>query len=240
MDPLFREYPWNSVYAFSENRVIDGVELEGLEYSSSGKVYDEGSKTYMENRELKIKVVNASSIEDPVLLNLTISEIKKSMERTFSTGTGSSDNPQVNMTVNEATDATITLRLTDARKIENKGVVVGYVTGFTHNGIGETQNNVVDVSMTMGGMLRDQSDISRTASHEFGHVGGLRHPFHGAQETDLNFNIDRSYENNLMNSFGGSSLSPMKDYNPHKSTAGSAVTPQQQETIRNEIQQDTK
>jgi hypothetical protein len=31
MDPLFREYPWNSPYAFSENRVIDGVELEGLE-----------------------------------------------------------------------------------------------------------------------------------------------------------------------------------------------------------------
>ena len=31
VDPLAPEYPWNSVYAFSENRVIDGVELEGLE-----------------------------------------------------------------------------------------------------------------------------------------------------------------------------------------------------------------
>ena len=31
VDPLFREYPWNSPYAFSENRVIDAVELEGLE-----------------------------------------------------------------------------------------------------------------------------------------------------------------------------------------------------------------
>ena len=27
-----QEYPWNSCYAFSENRVIDGVELEGAEY----------------------------------------------------------------------------------------------------------------------------------------------------------------------------------------------------------------
>lgn len=35
VDPLFREYPWNSTYAFSENRVIDGVELEGLEYSTA-------------------------------------------------------------------------------------------------------------------------------------------------------------------------------------------------------------
>ena len=31
-DPLERIYVWNSSYAFSENRVIDGVELEGAEY----------------------------------------------------------------------------------------------------------------------------------------------------------------------------------------------------------------
>ncbi len=31
VDPLAAKYPWNSVYAFSENRVLDGVELEGLE-----------------------------------------------------------------------------------------------------------------------------------------------------------------------------------------------------------------
>lgn len=31
LDPLAPEYPWNSPYAFSENRVIDARELEGLE-----------------------------------------------------------------------------------------------------------------------------------------------------------------------------------------------------------------
>ena len=30
-DPLSAKYPWNSPYVFSENRLIDGVELEGLE-----------------------------------------------------------------------------------------------------------------------------------------------------------------------------------------------------------------
>ncbi len=34
IDPLTKEYPWNSPYAFSENRVIDGIDLEGLEYIS--------------------------------------------------------------------------------------------------------------------------------------------------------------------------------------------------------------
>ena len=39
VDPLAKKYPWNSSYAFSENRVIDGVELEGLEffYTADGK-----------------------------------------------------------------------------------------------------------------------------------------------------------------------------------------------------------
>ena len=31
VDPLSPEYPWNSPYAFSENRLIDAIELEGLE-----------------------------------------------------------------------------------------------------------------------------------------------------------------------------------------------------------------
>ncbi|MGV7108115.1 hypothetical protein ACUSJC_16410, partial [Flavobacterium sp. U410] len=31
-DPLQKSYPWNSSYVFSENRVIDGTELEGKEY----------------------------------------------------------------------------------------------------------------------------------------------------------------------------------------------------------------
>ena len=33
VDPLKNKYVWNSPYAFAENRVIDGIELEGLEYS---------------------------------------------------------------------------------------------------------------------------------------------------------------------------------------------------------------
>jgi RHS repeat-associated protein len=35
IDPLAKKYPHNSPYAFSENRVIDGVELEGLEYKKT-------------------------------------------------------------------------------------------------------------------------------------------------------------------------------------------------------------
>jgi RHS repeat-associated protein len=34
VDPLAAKFPHNSPYAFSENRLIDGIELEGLEYKS--------------------------------------------------------------------------------------------------------------------------------------------------------------------------------------------------------------
>jgi CRISPR/Cas system-associated endonuclease/helicase Cas3 len=34
VDPLTKKYPHNSPYTFSENRVIDGLELEGLEFYS--------------------------------------------------------------------------------------------------------------------------------------------------------------------------------------------------------------
>jgi RHS repeat-associated protein len=37
-DPLSSSYPHNSPYAFAENRVIDGVELEGLEYVNTSRV----------------------------------------------------------------------------------------------------------------------------------------------------------------------------------------------------------
>lgn len=34
VDPLGKKYPHNAPYAFSENRIMDGIELEGLEYLS--------------------------------------------------------------------------------------------------------------------------------------------------------------------------------------------------------------
>ena len=40
VDPLAAKYPHNSTYAFCENRVIDGVELEGLEWKSQHKWSD--------------------------------------------------------------------------------------------------------------------------------------------------------------------------------------------------------
>jgi len=43
IDPLAPKYPWNSTYAFSENRLIDGIELEGLEFTKFNQAEVEAS-----------------------------------------------------------------------------------------------------------------------------------------------------------------------------------------------------
>ena len=53
VDPLAAKFPWNSTYAFAENRVVDGRELEGLEW-------DPNKPPTTTNLEIPIRVVNAS------------------------------------------------------------------------------------------------------------------------------------------------------------------------------------
>ena len=40
VDPLAKDFPWNSPYAFSENRLLDAIELEGLESYQINKKVD--------------------------------------------------------------------------------------------------------------------------------------------------------------------------------------------------------
>ncbi len=56
VDPLEKEYPWNSTYAFSENRPIDGVDLEGKEFLHFTMKMIEG---YAES---KVKNKNSSEV----------------------------------------------------------------------------------------------------------------------------------------------------------------------------------
>ncbi len=56
VDPLAASYPWNSTYAFAENRVIDGIDLEGLEYVSKHH-YADGTTTKTEIYKMTAKEV---------------------------------------------------------------------------------------------------------------------------------------------------------------------------------------
>ena len=60
VDPLFGDYPWNSTYAFAENRVIDGIDLEGKEYSSSV------TTQYFQSKGTKFTLLNTKSVSMPL------------------------------------------------------------------------------------------------------------------------------------------------------------------------------
>ena len=62
IDPLAQEYAYQSPYNFSENRVIDGVELEGLEFVSAKKARLEiGTRGFLAGKVL-IKTQNMSTV----------------------------------------------------------------------------------------------------------------------------------------------------------------------------------
>ena len=78
VDPLAGRYPYNSPYAFSQNRVIDGVELEGLEMETAGKIMEDiwreafgpiAHETKATAVEIKRKLIN--SVKDAYPPNKT-------------------------------------------------------------------------------------------------------------------------------------------------------------------------
>jgi hypothetical protein len=76
VDPLAPKYPHNSPYAFSENRLIDGIELEGLEYTD-----DEGKFWGAENEDEYQKEEKAQQLqEDLKILGSQLPEINQAYD----------------------------------------------------------------------------------------------------------------------------------------------------------------
>ncbi|MFH6996039.1 RHS repeat domain-containing protein [Flavobacterium sp. FlaQc-48] len=113
VDPLTKSYPHNSPYAFSENRVIDGMELEGLEYLSfhearveftSGRLQiklenfnDNFQKTYREN--FPLVNISTSGAASKNIFGLTASYNNADNFSGNSDGTFTDSNYQLNKDV---------------------------------------------------------------------------------------------------------------------------------------------
>ena len=64
IDPFAKDYPHNSPYAFSENRVIDGIELEGLEYLSIHMQRGDGVRSHLYPDPRQWKLLKVISYRD--------------------------------------------------------------------------------------------------------------------------------------------------------------------------------
>jgi hypothetical protein len=210
LDPLASSYPHNSPYAFSENRVIDGVELEGLEWSSIKTTDADG--TVRVHYTVKIKVYTASEVvKDINVIKSKLKSIERMIEADFNKIDGSSStiftmdvqfSEQVE-TFEEEKDISNEFAMVLIDK--NEEVYVDPITGkemriFVGGSSikGQTQKNRINLAISRNGVIRSTKTMSRTASHELGHTANLPHAW---EEKGTRVEVPESEEfNNLMNS----------------------------------------
>ena len=96
-DPLAKTYVWNSPYAYAENRVIDGIDLEGLEYQRTvdGKLF---------SGPVNIKPLNAEIIAEKGASISSTDAAAVAVFNTFQSGkyTGYAANPTTQPDLNSS------------------------------------------------------------------------------------------------------------------------------------------
>lgn len=208
VDPLAEKYVYNSPYAFQENKLGMGVELEGLEMVSE-RSKDGKSITLT----MTVKPVNNTGkmITDKQFRSM-VDARKAQTIKSFNGKTG--EGLTVNTRIVESNDATITWEYNTM--LHGKGVVP---QGQSYPGhvdtIGDTQNNRSEVNVVAvfgqddnGNIMYSDDKLSQssyTGTHEDGHNAGLKHPAEYNYTTDLKLHqeLNRDGNNNLMKPNGG-------------------------------------
>jgi len=192
IDPLTKSYPWNSPYAFAENRVIDGIDLEGKEWESANE-FDFVRGTTTVRNTVKIKVVDNSHLINVDNRDQYMQAMQAYLPKTFN------NYDPLNKTtykyelqyefVECFVEGDFGMELFDDINLFDRPSSNTQYVGIV-NEIGSSQENIIKVkignvfgfpddvytSYTQGGSL--EGSIERTAhtgSHELGHTAGLFH-----------------------------------------------------------------
>jgi RHS repeat-associated protein len=172
VDPLAPDYPHNSPYAFSENRVIDGVELEGLEWESVKD--DQGNVT-----EVQLNV----DLQTEGLTNAQVEAYKAGMVSYFDEFFQNSTGGQVSG------------RLMFNQDPLNDGVVPKMSLKADMYPEGLTEDDLVVVGQTTGYIMHIQTrnkfnqfltpeEFAPDGIHEIMHTARIGHPFEITQSID--------------------------------------------------------
>ncbi|MEO0133106.1 MAG: hypothetical protein ABIK73_09315 [candidate division WOR-3 bacterium] len=197
VDPIAEKYYYNSTYAFSENRVIDGKELEGLEWESIQYKNKDGSNQI--NFTISLKVKNSAGLDQSKAKEVAFG-IARQTEKSFS-GFDRESNTHfktlVELDFESDIDPNADFYLEMVKEVEgNEGEKLGSWVPGKVDEIGNTQRNRIQVSVGSGDA---PDEIYRTGAHEIGHTGGLHHNEPGK-------NVDRNGlpvgPNNLMRQTG--------------------------------------
>jgi hypothetical protein len=200
VDPLDDQYVWNSPYAFSENRVIDGIELEGREWDKSTD--DNGTTTVSVNVNLDVDEELGLS-EDQV--NTYTDAISQKLNDLLTDASGGTHSGVVTFDGGEETNQVIP-SLSIYGKKHTGSPDSPMIGGLTFN-----QHSSVNV-YKKDGSLKSAEELADDAAHELLHTLRLAHPFERTQTVDTELtrgdgrnqylsteSTDPSITNNIMN-----------------------------------------
>ncbi|QMU66530.1 MAG: hypothetical protein GKR88_21055 [Flavobacteriaceae bacterium] len=208
IDPLAADYVYNSTYAFQENKLGLGTELEGLELRKHEWLDKEGQNhvDYTAN----IKVVNNSSASQKDIISYATdvaSAITDKFSGTDADGNITSMNVKLEF-VDEISSSDFAIEFTD--KVTEKSPITGKDRVAAADGktdeIGNTETNRMQLLIPgraapgpYEAVLKE--DIGTNGAHEFGHAAGLNHQSSKNNRVSRNNNIPLE-QNNLMRTNG--------------------------------------
>jgi len=178
IDRLASSYTYKSPYDYAENRPVNGIDLDGLEWFA----------TYDKQGNVFISVNTNFSFEVASLLpkNVTIKDYQTAINNSFNDMLRASSGGKVSGTVSYT-----------ATGVEAKGVVIPQLTIKPFNAAddgtypvgGETSDNFSKVNIfDLNGNIKSPSRLAWDAIHEILHTLRLDHPFEKTQTADTKLN----------------------------------------------------
>jgi RHS repeat-associated protein len=169
IDPLSEKYAYQSHYNFAENRVIDGRELEGLEWSKNTAPNNDGTKTYTANGNFKV-LNKAQDVISNDNLKYYFPRFTKQMEDSYNGPTTSGDQlkvGKVNYQIVDRVDTTKDYYIEFTTQIVEKDGTPSTADGKVDK-IGNTQINRMQINV-------ETDNLAGVVAHEVNHTAGNRH-----------------------------------------------------------------
>jgi hypothetical protein len=217
VDPLGHKFPELSPYQYASNRPIDGKDLDGLEWQSSGKFFNSATGKYEIDYKVTLSLSNDQNILSLARDRSQLATYQNTADQVFSKldAKGTSEDPIIHTNViftdqkgpfnaqffvaqTLITDPKLNPTIDKSKKI------------FAGNTVdpGNSQSNTVQIPIAnqfsfqtnsgaiihAGTRAVDDNSIARSFSHELGHTVGLMHvfPSNSEQPYDLQKPFDMS------------------------------------------------
>ena len=245
IDPLADKYVYNSTYAYAENRPIDGVDLEGLEFA---RKVEANCVSFQITTQT---VLNANAVS-PQMANAITQNVNKTLGNAFSgvtdqqSGLSYSANYSSSVVSTGDSKNSIVVNIQDF-VTDSKG---GYINGTN---AGNSQSGIITVAaldMSNKSKIpgeyepkctpRSVEDIGSTIAHELPHQAGkLGHPWDVNQPADISqYNADGNRSGVSANTIHTNLLNSGGNPNPGigANTGRTTLTPGQVNVIDQKVQ----